>query len=370
MSTTESNIIKICTDKHLSYDPTTQLQAYNIAKSKNSRNIPESNIVNPVHLALVRAKFHKIGDTLKIKFLNGTEAQKAKVKEMASDWLNYANIKFEWLALTAPGNSDVRISFKHNGDTSSWSYIGTDCFSIPQNKPTMNFGWLDQNGRDTDEYSRTVKHEFGHAIGALHEHQSPAAGTIPWDKPKVYAYYGGPPNNWSKEDVDNNLFRTYETSKTQFSQFDKDSIMLYAIPNELTIGDWETKSNKVLSAMDKQFISTIYPKQDPSLPNPEHILNFGDTKKASIGAYGEEDYYEFQIPLDSAVKVAIYTEGPTDTVMSLMNSNKNVIAWNDDSGTGSNARIVKTLNKGKYIVRIRHYSPKKTGDYSITLKQL
>lgn len=357
--------IKICTDKDLSYDPTTQLQAYKIAKSKNMRNIPEANIVDPVHLALVRAKFHRVGDTIRIKFLNGTAAQQAKVKEMASDWLNYANVKFSWVT---SGDSDIRIGFKWNGDGSSWSYIGTDCFNIPQDRPTMNFGWLDINGRDTDEYSRTVKHEFGHALGCIHEHQSPS-NDIPWDKPKVYAYYGGPPNNWSKEDVDNNLFAKYSTSKTQYSQFDKQSIMLYSIPEELTIGTWSVGSNKVLSEIDKSFIGVIYPKEDTKPVHPtDNMLNIGTTIRASIGAYGEEDYYEFELKNDSSQRITLYTEGPSDVVMSLMNSNKTVIAWDDDSGQGTNAKIIKTLNKGKYIVRIRHYSPKKTGEYSISLR--
>lgn len=364
-STQGEQPIRICTDKHLSYDPTTQLKAYEIAKSKNMRNIPEANIVDPVHLALVRAKFHKVGDTLRIKFLNGTDAQKAKVKEMASDWLNYANIKFEWVT---SGDADIRIGFKWNGDGGSWSYIGTDCFNIPQNQPTMNFGWLDIYGKDTQEYSRTVKHEFGHALGCIHEHQNPSAN-IPWDKPKVYSYYQGPPNYWSKEDVDNNLFAKYSTSYTQYSQFDKYSIMLYAIPDELTIGTWSVGSNTTLSETDKSFIGTIY-KKDSTVPTDPmgNILNIGTTIKASIGAYGEEDYYEFELKSDSPTKITLFTSGPTDVVMSLMNSEKTVIAWDDDSGLGTNAKIIKTLNKGKYIIRIRHYSSKQIGEYSITLQ--
>lgn len=357
-------VIRICTDKHLSYDPHTQLEAYKIAKKKNMRNIPEANIVNPVHLALVRAKFHKVGDTITVKFLNGTAKQKAKVQEIAKQWENHANIKLEFVT---SGDADIRIGFKWKGDTGSWSYIGTDNFNIPQSRPTMNFGWLDSSGRNEDEYSRTVLHEFGHAIGCIHEHQNPSS-QIPWDKNAVYRYYGGPPNNWSKADVDNNLFETYSTSKTQFSQFDKDSIMLYSIPNELTIGDWEVISKSILSTIDKSFIGTVYPKKDPSQPVPDNVLKAGETKKASIGAFGEEDYYEFSLPLDSPTKVTLYTEGKTDVVMSLMDESKTVLGWDDDSGQSTNAKIIKTLNKGKYIVRIRHYSPKKTGEYTITLK--
>lgn len=357
--------IRICTDKHLSYDPHTQLEAYRIAKSKNMRNIPEANVNDKVHLALVRAKFHKVGDTLTVKFMNGTAKQKTKVEEYIRNVEQFVNLKFQFVT---SGDADIRIAFKWQGDNGSWSYIGTDIFNIPQNRPTMNFGWLDINGRDTEEYSRTVQHELLHSLGAIHEHQSPAAKEIPWDKPAVYNYYGGPPNNWSKEDVDDNIFETYSTSKTQFSEFDKDSIMLYSIPNELTIGDYEVRSKSVLSPVDKSFIGIIYPKTDPSQPTPENFLNLGDTKKGSIGAYGEEDYYEFELKSDSPTSVILYTEGPTDVVMSLMTADKTVIAWDDDSGQSLNARIRKTLNKGKYIVRIRHYSPKKMGEYSLTLK--
>ena len=358
--------IKICTDKNLPYDPTTQLHAYQIAKAKNLRNIPESNIVDKVHLALVRAKFHKVGDTLTVRFLNGTAAQKAKVTEFAKQWEQHANLLLQFIDT---GPADIRIAFQWKGDRGSWSYIGTDIFNIPQSEPTMNFGWLDINGRDTEEYSRTVLHEFGHTLGCIHEHQNPSA-KIPWDKPAVYAYYARPPNSWSKEDVDNNLFRVYDSSRTQFSQFDKESIMLYAIDNALTLGDYEIPGNKVLSTMDKQFIGIIYPKVDPSKPTDnEHVLNLGDTKQAGIGKYGEEDYFEFELKSDSPTRVSIYTEGNTDVVMSLLRADTNtVIAWDDDSGQGTNSKIIKTLNKGKYIVRVRHYSVKKTGDYSITLK--
>jgi hypothetical protein len=53
----------------------------------------------------------------------------------------------------------------------------------------MNFGWFtDQT--DDGEVMRTTLHEFGHAIGCVHEQASPAAaGVINWNKPVVYAYY-------------------------------------------------------------------------------------------------------------------------------------------------------------------------------------
>jgi len=44
----------------------------------------------------------------------------------------------------------------------------------------MNYGWLRDDTQD-EEYSRVVLHEFGHALGCIHEHQQPKFGRV-WDK--------------------------------------------------------------------------------------------------------------------------------------------------------------------------------------------
>ena len=38
----------------------------------------------------------------------------------------------------------------------------------------MNYGWLEPD-TELREYQRVVRHEFGHALGMIHEHQNPAA---------------------------------------------------------------------------------------------------------------------------------------------------------------------------------------------------
>ena len=157
------------------------------------------------------------------------------VEEHAKRWSDFANITVEF------GNdpdAEIRISFEQEG---SWSYIGTVALAIDKSEPTMNFGWLEESTPD-EEYERVVVHEFGHALFCIHEHQNPVT-TIPWDKDAVYAYYMGPPNNWTKDQVDQNLFARYSTDITQYSAFDPKSIMLYPIPNELTIGDYEVGFN-------------------------------------------------------------------------------------------------------------------------------
>lgn len=65
----------------------------------------------------------------------------------------------------------------------------------------MNFGWFDDNTADY-EVARTVYREFGHALGCVHEHQSPIQG-IRWDEQKVYEY-DAREMGWDSDTVDRN----------------------------------------------------------------------------------------------------------------------------------------------------------------------
>lgn len=352
--------IKVCIDRVLPQDKI--IEAADRALEENPANVP---ILRPgfgvapptrLELAMLTGKLWQNGRTLRCRFLDGQSPVQQKVEEKAHQWSQYANIKFEF---GDSPNAEIRISFKQRG---SWSYLGTDALSVPQSEPTMNYGWLDSSSSDV-EYNRVVVHEFGHALGAIHEHQNPA-GNIPWDKEAVYNYYQGPPNFWSRADVDNNLFRKYSADITAFSEFDPKSIMLYPVPNEHTIGDFEIGWNTELSAMDKAFIATIYPFEvKPTLD----LEIDGPAVEESIGTHGEEDLFRFVVA--TAGRYRIETQGWTDVVMALLgpDNQKNVLAEDDDSGRRLNAKIVKELSPGTYYVRIRHYRPTGTGKYKISV---
>lgn len=353
--------IKACIDRAL---PTTYLlSASRAAIAENpdnapalprTRSLPGAFIDSPVALAALTGKLWKPGRTLRVRFLDGDADVQARVASFAHEWSNYANIKFVFGDET---DAEIRISFAQSG---SWSYIGTDALSIPKTQPTMNFGWLTRS-TPNDEYSRVVIHEFGHAIGCIHEHQNPATD-VPWNKEAVYAYYAGPPNNWSRQQTDINLFTRYSATLTQFSNFDRDSIMLYPIPNDFTIGDFEVGWNRVLSPIDKQFVATLY----PSGTKPENELTIdAPAISASIGEYGELDKYTFRVA--SAGRYRMETDGRLDLVMGLFGPDDEVsgITEDDDSGRRLNARIVTDLLPGIYTLKVRHYSGRRTGDYQI-----
>jgi len=148
---------------------------------------------------------------------------KEKVKQHAIEWMQFADIKLKFVS---GKKADIRISFVRR--SRFLVNYRTDSKTVPAGQPTMNFGWL-RADTDDDEYERVVVHEFGHALGCIHEHQNPAGG-INWNKTAVYKYYQGPPNNWTKDEVDHNLFEKYSRNITQFTKLDPLSIMMYPIP--------------------------------------------------------------------------------------------------------------------------------------------
>ncbi|KAK4182445.1 hypothetical protein QBC35DRAFT_172305 [Podospora australis] len=207
----------------------------------------------PVSLALPVGRMWNTGREITVRILNGTPKIREKIKYYASLWTEHANITFKWVD---SGDADLRVNV--NGDGSSWSYLGTDNLVVkaPTYPYTMNYGWLTDSTPE-HEYARVIIHEFGHALGCIHEHQSPAAN-IPWNEQAVIEYYRRT-NGWDEAKTRANVMKR-ESAPTQFSAFDTSSIMIYAVPAELTIGGYSVPWSTKLSETDKSFIATAYPR--------------------------------------------------------------------------------------------------------------
>jgi len=188
---------------------------------------------------------------LKVQFLDGSEFLKKQVRYYAQFWSNYANIKFEFVE---KGPSDIRVSFTKDG--SSWSYIGNSAKNVADEDETMHFGWFDETTEEV-KFRRTILHEFGHALGLIHEHQSPGS-SINWNKPVVYQYYKNK-FDWNKNVVNDNIFLKYTGKRTQYTKYDPDSIMHYSIPAAFTLDNSFVGWNTNLSQKDKEFIKKLYP---------------------------------------------------------------------------------------------------------------
>jgi hypothetical protein len=128
--------------------------------------------------------------------------------------------------------------------------VGTDALAVPQDQPTINFQWVEH---------MNVLHEFGHAIGLVEELANPRA-TIKWNRALVYKALTGPPNFWSREDIDRNVFGQVPAEQLgEYREFDPKSIMTMQLPKEWT-GGVELGGSDKLSDSDKALVRRIYPR--------------------------------------------------------------------------------------------------------------
>lgn len=194
------------------------------------------------------------GEVIRVKFVGGDDVLRDRVRAVAERWTapDMAQLTLEWVDDDA--EADIRIAFME-GD-GSWSYLGIQCREIPEDQPTMNYGWIDANSPD-DEVQRVVLHEFGHALGLIHEHQNPQGG-IDWNEPAVIEDLSGPPNNWTLEQIRHNVLDHYPRDAVMASNVDRLSIMMYPIPASWTNDGFSADLNADLSETDIEFIRSAY----------------------------------------------------------------------------------------------------------------
>lgn len=233
------------------------------------------------------------GDTLKVCFFGGNEVSNTLVAAVASEWNRYSTVKFDfgpsgkWRDCNDPrqGYSQIKVGY---GSAGYWSAIGRSSTSdLNSAQPSMNFERFDlryspnqmaQNGQRYTPanivglalpyHIGTILHEFGHALGLMHEHQNSSLNCydeIKWQgSGNAFDYYAGPPNYWNAKKVEYNVGKLQLTSAEYDSGApDPKSIMMYAQPAAIFKNGANSKCyvqpNNVLSPLDKAYIARIYP---------------------------------------------------------------------------------------------------------------
>jgi len=220
------------------------------------RKLQADEVAQVARMALVASKRWGPGYVVRCRFLDGSAKMQKKVRTVAKEWEKYAKVTIKFVAKDP---AEVRISFY--ADDGSWSAVGRDALNtsyFPPHQPTMNFGWV-RDDSDPTEDRAVILHEFGHALGCIHEHQSPTFDRK-WDRAAVYKYFQGPPNYWDKAAIDSNVLQKYSPKGILATAFDPKSIMLYAFDAQLfTDGKGPTNENTNLSTLDRGMIKKMYP---------------------------------------------------------------------------------------------------------------
>lgn len=221
-----------------------------------ARTLNPEDAAHRARMALIISKKWAPGFPLRCRFLDGTAKMRNKVRKLSKEWETQANVKLKFVAI---GHAEVRISFY--ADAGSWSAVGRDALNtayFPLHQPTMNFGWV-RDDSDSVEDRAVVLHEFGHALGCIHEHQAPTFDRK-WNKFEVMRYFRGPPNYWDDDSIVQNVLAKYGVNGIKATVFDPKSIMLYAFDARLfSDGLGPTNENSQLSASDRKMIRAMYP---------------------------------------------------------------------------------------------------------------
>lgn len=230
-----------------SIDP---VASYEAAINERSDNVKRSSSRRTKRSVASHTRFWEPGRTLKIATYDTDQKTVDIVKNIANQWLEHANLKFEFI----PGaTGDIRLKIEESEDRFSYSLLGTDSLKYLPEEPTMRISL----SLEDDEFEGTVLHEFGHALGLRHEHQHPDA-TIPWDLDKIYDWYEKE-YNFDRKSVDTDVLPLPYYSNVTYSDYDPLSIMHYEIDGEVTIDNWKQARNRTLSEKDKETIRKIYP---------------------------------------------------------------------------------------------------------------
>lgn len=212
--------------------------------------------LSPLHAALSTARWWGVrGVDLSVQFLdNPSVALRKKILAHANAWGDSrrgGNVRLR----ETKGRGDVRLV--RTPGTGYAAFVGTDNAHIATGEPTM---WLDSfSDRTPDsEFFRVVRHEFGHAIGLIHEHQRKDVIKL-LDPAKTIAVferlYG-----WDEATTRQQVLTPVSEKTLTATSPDARSVMCYQFDGSCTKNGKPIPGGLDIDASDYALIAKVYPK--------------------------------------------------------------------------------------------------------------
>lgn len=313
------------------------------------------------------------GAEITVGFFDGTPAFRKRVQELAELWPQQSGATVSFKFGTPVDRAQVRVTFSGQGFK---SMVGREAESVPRTHPTMTLAF---RGHEPDaEWRRLVLHEFGHALGYMHEQSHPDNG-IKWDRNQAIAAYKPLlPPGMSGDDIMRQLEALPRDSfRYKFYPFDPKSIMMYMIPRAAVASGWRDEfgnNNTELSDSDRAICREMYGGTGPTPPATATPLVVGGPPAAnSIAADGEVDEFTFTAPADGGYEIT--TEGTAIVHVDLTDAAGNPTFDGDTGGDSISPRVgvmmLRLLDGGKkYRLRVTasRFAPMSTGAYSVRVR--
>ena len=225
--------------------------------------------------AFNRTKVWTPGQRLNVCFFDGGSTElRSRIARIARQWERVANLSLDFGNINNPRvcgvaeASEIRVGYSYKGH---WSLVGQDSINFAsQSDQSMNLDYYNSAPPTEPEFSSIVLHEFGHALGLIHEHQNPEGkceDEFNW--PEIYRYLALPPNGWDSAKVDFNMRRLLNEGEIKtIGSFDRKSIMLYRFPEWMYVKGASSPcfpgENSTISDGDRATVAAMYPKDLPT----------------------------------------------------------------------------------------------------------